>query len=617
MKEHQIHQGYVAESDKMRMKSLRLVGFVLGFVNVLGGALLILYVAIVKTDPTALDYLIPIIMQAVGYMTLLIQRSTLTEQTKIRLYSLNYVLIPLHLYTFVNEANDPFWALIFLYVTLAFALQNRLLVFTSVAASFLGLLVLVSFTPTGISLMDHVVRFVLFVIFVLYVVWGLKMTDEREALLVAYMNRAESAAYEHPHLEIPNQLDFTLYVDYSLKDFPLFVAKIEMNEYQAICDVLGQQKCDELTRKFNRRLVETLSPAAYIAKGEGGQFLVALPIRDEETKRGEQFSSVLTELSGLYVLEAFDYMLNLSIGVADSRKDGKHSDELMRNAQFALNEARRLGLNQLAYCTSELKQSSLETIQLSDSLHRANLDEEFYLVYQPQFLLEGNRMSGVEVLVRWEHSEKGSLSPALFIDIAEKNGYIVTLGTWILKKACADIQALNRTLEEPLRVAVNVSVIQVQQPDFVNIVLSALKESGLPPQLLELELTERAFLDRHETHLSKIRELQAYGIQIAIDDFGTGYSSFDVLKKVKADKIKIPREFIDYVDENMDNQHILKTILSMAQRFGVTCLAEGIERKEENDFLIHHGGKEVQGYYYAKPVRLEVVKDQMTNLHAN
>lgn len=178
-------------------------------------------------------------------------------------------------------------------------------------------------------------------------------------------------------------------------------------------------------------------------------------------------------------------------------------------------------------------------------------------------------------------------------------------------------KALNRTLEEPLRVAVNVSVIQVQQPDFVNIVLSALKESGLPPQLLELELTERAFLDRHETHLSKIRELQAYGIQIAIDDFGTGYSSFDVLKKVKADKIKIPREFIDYVDENMDNQHILKTILSMAQRFGVTCLAEGIERKEENDFLIHHGGKEVQGYYYAKPVRLEVVKDQMTNLHAN
>ncbi|MEW8967383.1 bifunctional diguanylate cyclase/phosphodiesterase [Exiguobacterium alkaliphilum] len=614
-----MNQGYEMASDRLRNASFHLAGLVLGGVNVIGGALLTLYVLILKADSGWIDYLIPIVMQIVGYGTLWLRRTNVKDEIKLRLYSLNYVMIPLHLYSFLNDAADPFWALTFLYVTLAFALQNRMLVLTSSIASFVGLILIMVLssveTITVVDREDHLLRLILFAIFVAYVIWGLKVGKEREALLYDYMNRAENTAYEDPQLAMPNQLDFNLYVDYQLQKTELIIAKIEINDYQAMCDVLGHQKCDALLHVFKERVIESLTDAAHVAKGEGGQFLVAF--KADETEQTAQRLAVLPEtLSGMYILQSFDYILSVSIGVAKSASDGRHSDELMRNAQFALNHARTLGMNQLIYCTPELKLTSLKTIQMSDGLHRADLDDEFYLVYQPQLNLQSNQMSGVEALVRWEHPELGLIPPGEFVEVAEKNGFIVTLGTWILRKACAEVQVLNDSLAHPLRLAVNVSVIQVEQPDFVGTVLAALEETGMSPDLLEIELTERAFLNHDEANLMKIRKLQAHGIQVAIDDFGTGYSSFDVLKKVQVDKIKVPREFVDYVDENVDNQHILETILSMASRFGVTCLAEGIERKEENDFLIRHGGEEVQGYYYSRPVTLDDVRRQLVALKA-
>lgn len=612
-----MNQGYEMASDKLRNDSFHLAGLVLGSVNVIGGALLTLYILILKADPGWIDYLIPFVMQIVGYGTVWLRRTDVKDEMKVRLYSLNYVIIPLHLYTFLNDGADPFWALTFLYVTLAFALQNRMLVLTSVVASFVGLiLIMVLSSAETIAVVDredHLLRLILFAIFVAYVAWGLKVGKEKETLLYDYMNRAENTAYEDPQLAMPNQLDFNLYVDYQLPETELIVAKIEMNEYEAIYNVLGHRKCEALLHVFKQRIIESLADVAHVAKGEGGQFLVAFKA-DESNQEEQRLATLPETLSGMYVLESFDYMLSVSIGVAKSESDGRHSDELMRNAQFALNHARTLGMNQLIYCTPELKRSSLKTIRLSDGLHRAYLDDEFHLVYQPQLNLRSGQMSGVEALVRWEHPELGSVPPGVFIEVAEKNGFIVKLGTWILRKACAEIQTLNSSLANPLRLAVNVSVIQVEQPDFVETVLAALEETGMSAELLEIELTERAFLNHDEANLMKIQKLQSHGIQVAIDDFGTGYSSFDVLKKVRVDKIKVPREFVDYVDENVDNQHILETILSMANRFGVTCLAEGIERKEENDFLVRQGGEEVQGYYYARPVALEDVQRQLFTL---
>lgn len=618
MENHRLKHDYLGESDKLRRKSFRTVGLALGGVNAAGGALLSFYVMQFKDEAELAHFFIPIAMLIVGLMTLLIRGINLKEKTKLLLYSINYILIPFNLYVFIDEAAAPFWVLTFLYVTLAFALQSRFLVINSIIASLAGLLFLTIYSPSEVFIIikreDHMLRLLLFIIFVSYVLWGLSVSKKKENLLFHYMNQAENAAYENPLFNMPNQLDFHLYIDHEIQNSELIIIKIEVKDFQSVYDVLGQSKSDELLQLVKRRLMDKISDIAYLAKGEGGQFLAAIK---EDASWGEShhhLKSLLEELSKPYSLKDFDYILIANIGLADSRKDGQNSDELMRNAQFALNKAKEMGMNQIVYCTNDLKLSSLEKINISDSLYRANLEEEFYLVYQPQLNLNTGRMTGVEVLIRWNHPEKGFIPPGTFIDIAEKNGFIVILGSWILRKACKDIQQLNAMLDEPLKLAVNVSVVQIQELDFVEKVLAVLKETGLAPELLEIELTERTFLENQEEELRKIRKIQSHGISIAIDDFGTGYSSFEVLKRVKIDKIKVPREFIDQVDKDVTNQYIVETVISMANRFGITCLAEGIEHQNENKFLIEQGCEEAQGYYYSKPIRINELQLKVLNL---
>ena len=612
MENHRLDQDYIKESDKLKRKSFRVVGLALGGVNTAGGILISLYILILKEEWGFSAYFIPFMMAIVGLGTLMIGRMNISEKTKLRLYSVNYLLIPFNLYIFADEAAEPFWVLTFLYVTLAFALQNRWLVSASILASLAGLLFIAIISPPEVIRIvgqeEHLLRVILFIIFVSYVLWGIGVSKKKETLLFQYMNHAENMAYENALLKMPNQIDFHLYVDYALRDSEMIIAKIEINDFQSVYDVLGQSKSEELLQMVKKRLMDKLDGMFFLAKGEGGQFLAAVKISDGSCEVDTLLRSLLHELSVSYALKESDYILVMNIGIADSQLDGRSSDELMRNAQFALNKAKELGMNRMVYCTTDLKQSSLEKIKISDSLYQSDLEEEFHLAYQPQLNLKTEKMTGVEALVRWNQPDIGPISPGIFIDIAEKNGFIVTLGRWILRKACKDIQELNETLDEPVKLAVNVSVVEVQQYDFVENVLAILHDTGLPPALLELELTERAFLENQAEDLMKITTLQSYGISMAIDDFGTGYSSFEVLKKIKIDKVKIPREFIDQVDEDLSNQRIVETIISMANRFGVSCLAEGIERQEENDVLVDYGCQEVQGYYYSKPVRLDAIK---------
>lgn len=250
----------------------------------------------------------------------------------------------------------------------------------------------------------------------------------------------------------------------------------------------------------------------------------------------------------------------------------------------------------------------MNQVQISEALYQANLDSEFHVVYQPQIELKTNQIIGVEALIRWNHPQMGMISPGIFIEIAEKNGFIVPLGKWILEKACWEVQMLSDSIGRPLKLAVNVSFIQIRQDGFVEEVLQILKKIGFQPDRLEIELTERSLFENRPEDLAKIDALRAKGIRIAIDDFGTGYSSFGILAKVQVDKIKVPRDFIENVDSNQNSQRIVTTIASMADRFQLTCLAEGIERLEESNFLHQLICQEVQGYYYAKPAVINQVE---------
>lgn len=609
---HRVNGSYISEADRLKARFYSLIGYVIGWGNIIGGLAFGWFVIASEQGATFSEYPVPLAMLILGGFSLWLGKTTIQGRVKEHLYAINYVSIPLILFYFIDEVAVSIWAVVFLYLMVALILQSFLLVSYVLAVSLAVLISLVVLVPEELMVVigtdHHLFRLALMILAAGLAYWGLKSMNKREKMLFHYMDQAEEMAYQDPFLKIPNRMDFNLYIDYMLKEKHFIVGKIEINHFQSVYDVLGHQKSDELLNLVKVRLEDKLTGHSYLAKAEGSTFLIAVENSFANEEVVSYFQDILQVLSAPYELKNHNYMLTFSIGTSCSKTDGQTSDELMRHAQFALDKAKDSGINRWVYCSEEIKRDSMNQVRISEALYQADLEKEFCVVYQPQVQLETNRMVGVEALVRWQHPEIGTISPGVFIEIAEKNGFIVPLGNWILERACRQVQELTGVSEEPLKLAVNVSFIQIQQEHFVEETLAILKKTGFPPENLEIELTERSLFENRMEDLQKIEELRSHGIRIAIDDFGTGYSSFGILAKVKVDKIKVPREFIDRVDSNQNSQRIVETITSMAERFELTCLAEGIEREEESTFLRQLICQEVQGYYYAKPVEIHQIK---------
>jgi c-di-GMP phosphodiesterase len=608
MTSHRINSNYISEAELMRRHFYQLIGKVMGYGNFLGSLVFGLFIVLDEGKTSLYEYPVPLGMLGLGIFSLWLDRTNIKEQTRKHLYAINYITIPLILFYFIEDAAVTYWTILFLYLIMAFVLQNIILVCYSLLTSIIVLLCILFLSPpvlwVQIEIDDHITRLALFAIAAVFGLFGLKSIKKREKMLFHYMNQSEEMAFQDSLLKIPNRMDFNLYVDFSLRTEPLIVCKIEINQFQSVYDVLGYQKSDELLEKVKMRLAENLGGFSYLAKGEGNTFLVAIKEKSIGQSEGALFEKLLDALVQPYKLELHDYLLGFNIGAANSVKDGSTSDELMRHAQFALDKSKESGLNQVEFCSEEIKESMMKQVQISEALYQADLEKEFHLVYQPQIELKTQQMIGLEALIRWEHPQMGTISPNHFIAIAEKNGFIIPLGKWILEKACQEVQNVSDLTGKPLKLAVNVSFIQIGQKDFVEDILAILQKTGFPAEQLEIELTERSLFENRIEDFIKIEELRSHGIRIAIDDFGTGYSSFGLLAKIKVDKIKVPREFIDYVDSNQNSQRIVETITAMAERFQITCLAEGIERIEESRFLQNLICQEAQGYYYAKPAAI-------------
>ena len=610
---HRMNTNYISETDRMKKRFFRMVGEVMGWGNILGGIIFGLFILFDDRKGSIYEYPVPLGMILAGFFTLWIGKREINESSRKHLHAINYLFFPLIVFYFLDEAAVTFWAITFLYVIMALILQSTLLVFYSLIASMAVLVSLMLLTPSDVTvpvgLDDHIFRMVLLLIAAIMAVSGLRSVKKKEKLLFHYMDQAEETAFQDPLLKIPNRIDFNLYVDHELAASELLLWKLEINQFQSVYDILGHQKSDELLKMVNMRLTEKLESSVFLAKGEGSTFLIAAPGCIEEKEAEKQLEEILHYLSSPYVLGTHDYLLTFNIGAARSDLDGRTSDELMRHAQFALDNAKTEGINRVVFSSDPLKLKTMHQVQISEALYQADLDKEFHLVFQPQIELKTNQIVGVEALVRWNHPGMGIISPGIFIDIAEKNGFIVPLGKWILEKACQEVKLLSDSTGRPMKLAVNVSFIQIRQDAFVEETLDILKNTGFPPKRLEIELTERSLFENQPEDLIKLETLRSRGIRIAIDDFGTGYSSFGILAKVKVDKIKVRREFIDKVDSNPNSQRIVQTIASMADRFELTCLAEGIERLEESDFLHHLVCQEVQGFYYAKPAVIQQIQE--------
>ncbi|OEU59589.1 MAG: hypothetical protein BA870_02535 [Desulfuromonadales bacterium C00003094] len=388
------------------------------------------------------------------------------------------------------------------------------------------------------------------------------------------------------------------------------VLLLDLDNFKQINDTLGHAKGDLLLKQVAQRLRTEIRKGETVARWGGDEFVLLLPDVNNEmavASVARKIMELLTEHT--YDLDGSEVYSSASIGIALYPQNGLDSETLLKHADTAMYEAKKDGRNDYHFFSEQMHQKAIERHTLEGCLHRALGRGEFFLVYQPQLDLLTGETVGMEALVRWQSPDRGLVSPAEFIPVAEDSGLIRPLGEWILRTACREAVAWQRLDRGPLRLAVNLSAQQFRQPDFVERIEEVLQETGLDPQLLELELTESVFMENREAAIEVLVDLKARGIQIAIDDFGTGYSSLSYLKNFPIDRIKIAQEFVRDIPADPNDMAIVSATIAMAESLGLKLIAEGVETLEQLEFLQQQGCQEMQGYYFSRPLPADQVAD--------
>ncbi|ANY68004.1 PAS domain S-box protein [Paenibacillus sp. BIHB 4019] len=387
------------------------------------------------------------------------------------------------------------------------------------------------------------------------------------------------------------------------------VMVLDIDRFKMINDSLGHSYGDLFLQEMGDRISRSVEGYnVLLARMGGDEFTLLVPHSD---------SGIVTEIAGKiihaiqlpYRLKESDFYVSASIGIALYPQHGTDTSQLLKNADTAMYEVKKKGKNGFQYYSAELNDKLRNKIELEGDLRKAVELGELELYYQPQIRAEDERMIGVEALVRWNHPTKGVLSPGIFIPIAEETGIIYELGTWVLREACRQMRKWHLAGGPLIPVSVNLSSQQFHQPYLAEYVKDILRETGLEPHFLELEITESMMMDA-SVSTAILNQLNDFGVRISLDDFGTGYSSLSYLKMFPIHKVKIDRSFIRDITENDNDKAIVSTIISMAQHLNMEVIAEGIETKAQLDILTDKDCEKIQGYYFSRPLSAIDVEEE-------
>jgi diguanylate cyclase (GGDEF)-like protein len=389
---------------------------------------------------------------------------------------------------------------------------------------------------------------------------------------------------------------------------------LDVDGFKAINDSLGHPVGDELLNVISERLLQVARKSDMVARVGGDEFLVMLqPFkRDEDPARVAQ--RIIHCISRPCDLAGSEYRVTASIGVAMFPRDGSDSDLLIRNAGTALHHAKAQGRNRFSYYAEDMNEVVVNALALENDLRRAIECGSLVLHYQPQVDLDFGHIIGAEALVRWRDAQRGLIPPAEFISVAEETSLIHPLGACVLRMACEDAARWPSVRgRSDLRVAVNVSSRQLGERAFAELVTSTLRETGLDPDRLELEITESSVLQEHGVTLATIQLLRKLGVHVSIDDFGTGYSALSALKRLPVDGLKIDRSFVSDLASDPSAATITGGLLGIANGLGLTAIAEGVEVVEQMQLLRGQGCLRMQGYLFAKPIPAEDFAAQLAS----
>jgi diguanylate cyclase (GGDEF)-like protein len=385
-------------------------------------------------------------------------------------------------------------------------------------------------------------------------------------------------------------------------DYLLPILYLSLDRINRITGVLGHANGEVVICSVAKRLLNSVEGIDLLARLEAAEFAIILQPVERMQDGARIAQTILDVISQPVVLEGYEIYVTSSIGIAFYPQDGMEAEELLKNANAAMYYAQQQGGNNYQFHKSEVSFISREQMALETSLRSALERSEFKVYYQPQVNIKTGKIIGAEALVRWHNSEKGLVSPAEFIPMAEEMGLIISLGEWVLRTACRQIKMWQDTGFDNLRVAVNLSRRQFKQKNLSDRVSRILKETGLEPKYLELEITESLVMQNETEAALVLKQWQKLGIKISIDDFGTGYSSLSYLKDFPFEIIKIDKSFVSNITEDKKTAAITIAIIQLAHRLDLKVIAEGVETEEELDFLKEHECDEIQGYLFSPPL---------------
>jgi len=377
---------------------------------------------------------------------------------------------------------------------------------------------------------------------------------------------------------------------------------LNLDRFKFVNDTLGHRAGDELLKIVADRLRGAVRETDTIARMSADEFVLLLSERTEEHLSPAIVQRIMDIVAEPIVIEGYEFVMGSSIGIAVCPSDGIEADTLIKHAGIAMYRAKETGRNNFQFFTPAMNEHAMERLRIENDLRSALEREEFFLHYQPQVDIATGRVIGMEVLIRWQHPVLGMVPPGRFIELAEETGLIVPIGAWVLRSACHQCVAWQRAGLGPLRVAVNLSPFQFYREDLTQTVKDALAESGLAPQLLELELTESMMMNDIEHAVCILRDLKSIGVHLSIDDFGTGYSSLSYLKRFPIDLLKIDQSFVRDISIDPDDEAIVLSIISLAHSLRLKVIAEGVETEAQLAYLKRHGCDYMQGYHFSRPL---------------